>query len=120
MTDVSIGDLISEARRLSSLIDNGVKALTEAAKQGAEAEYAYRLARAKAWHQTDGTAKQREDDVNAITAAERRVRDLAEAGRMSALEALRSRRAQSSALQSIMTAYRSEVEHSKYGPEVGP
>lgn len=118
MSDVSVGDLIAEARRLSSLIDNGVKALTEAAKQGAEAEYAYRLARAKAWAQTDGTAKQREDDVNAITAAERRVRDLAEAGRMSAIEALRSRRQQLSAVQSIAAAFRSEAEHTRYGPEV--
>lgn len=118
MPDVTISDLIDEARRLSSLIDNGVKALTHAASELAEAEYAYRLARAEAWHKTEGTAKQREDDVNAITASERRVRDLADAGRMSALEALRSRRQQLSAVQSISAAFRSEAEHSRYGPEV--
>lgn len=117
MADISISDLIDEARRLSSLIDNGVKALTAAASDLAEAEHAYRLARAEAWHKTQGTAKQREDDVNAITAAERRVRDLAEAGRMSALEALRSRRQQLSAVQSIAAAWRSEAEHARYGPE---
>lgn len=116
MAETSMADLVSEARRLSGLIDNGVKALTEAAKNLAEAEYAYRLARAEAWHRTEGTAKQREDDVNAITAGERRVRDLAEAGRMSALEALRSRRQQLSAVQSIAAAWRAEAEHANYGP----
>lgn len=118
MTVPSLGSLIAEAQRLSGLIDNGVKALTEAARNLAEAEHAYRLARAEAWHHTEGTAKQREDEVNALTAAERRVRDLAEAGRMSALEALRSRRQQLSALQSIANAVRSEADLANYGPEI--
>lgn len=120
MPEVSIVELVQEARRLSALIDNGVKALTHAANDVAEAEHAYRLARAQAWHKTEGTAKQREDDVNALTAGERRVRDLADAGRMSALEALRSRRQQLSSVQSIAAAFRSEAEHSRYGTQETP
>lgn len=120
MTVPTLGSLIGEAQRLSGLIDNGVKALTNAATELAEAEHLYRLARAEAWHHTEGTARQREDEVNAMTAAERRVRDLAEAGRMSALEALRSRRQQLSATQSLAAAYRSEAEVARYGPEMAP
>jgi hypothetical protein len=117
---MTLGGLVAEARRLSVLIDNGVAALRTSAKESADAEWTYRKARAKAWLETDGTAKQREDEVNAATADERRVRDLAEAGRQAALEALRSRRQQLSAVQTLVQAARSELDHSKYGPDLSP
>ena len=115
---MTLAELMHEAFRLSGKIDEGVRHLNASAIESADAEWAYRLARAKAWHDTDGTAKQREDAVNAATADERRVRDLAEAGRQASLEALRSRRQQLSAVQTLVSALKSELEHSTYGPEV--
>jgi hypothetical protein len=117
---VTFGELVVEARRLSDKIDEGVRALTSSARDSAEAEHTYRLARARAWTVIAGTAQERLDGVNAATADERRTRDLAEAGRQAALEALRSRRQQLSAVQSIAAAWRAEAEHAKYGPEVRP
>jgi|GEM_PF-6291118 len=53
--------LVGEARRLSGLIDAGVQALRQAAVEVAEAEHAYRLAKARAWHEVaDGLAGQRQ------------------------------------------------------------
>lgn len=104
-------EMMTEARRLSGLIDAGVRALHESAQQVAHAEHAYRKAKAAAWLTVDGElAKDREAQVDAVTADLRRDRDLAEGGRLAALEALRSRRTQLSALQSLLAATRSEME----------
>jgi hypothetical protein len=117
---MTLSELVAEARRLSAKIDEGVRSLTTSAATSAKAEHTYRLARARAWVSTQGTAQQRLDEVNAATAGERLDRDLAEAGRQAALEALRSRRQQLSMCQSLLSAFKSELDHSKYGPEVGP
>lgn len=104
-------ELIVEARRLSDLIDKGVQALVRTASDLADAEHAYRLAKAQAWvHADRELAKDREAQVDAATADLRRARDIAEGMRQAALEGLRSRRVQLSALQSIMAATRSEME----------
>ena len=109
--DSALQDLAQEARRLSVLIDRGVDALRIAAEEVARAENAYRHAKARAWVTAKGElAKEREADVDATTADLRLARDLAEGKRQAALEALRSRRTQLSALQSILAATRSEME----------
>lgn len=116
---MTVAEMVAEASRLSTKIDEGVRTLASAAREVAEAEHAYRLAKAQAWIViAEGTAKEREAQVDAATADERRVRDLAEASRLAALEALRSRRAQLSMLQSLAAAHRAEAEHARYGPEV--
>jgi hypothetical protein len=115
----ALAHLIAEAKRLSDLIDNGVTALRTAAQEAAQAEHTYRKARAQAWTQTDGTAKEREDAVNAITADERLARDMAEAKRLAALEALRSRRTQLSSVQTLANADRVELEQAFFGPDEG-
>lgn len=109
-------DLHAEVERLSRLIDKGVDALRETAQELAQAEHDYRLARAMAWPKTDGTAKEREDNVNALTAPERKRRDLAEGLRAAALEALRSRRQQLSAVQTLANADREEAAFARTGP----
>lgn len=111
MLDMS--EVISEARRLSALIDRGVEALRNSADELAAAENAYRLAKAKAWvmvQADDALAKHKEAHVDGITADLRMARDIAEGQRQAALEALRSRRIQLSALQSVLAATRSEME----------
>ncbi len=113
---MTLVELAAEARRLSNKIDEGVRALNLSAQESASAERDYRLAKARAWTvHTEGTAKEREARVDASTADERFVRDLAEAGRQAALEALRSRRQQLSAVQSLAAAFRAEAENGTYG-----
>lgn len=109
--DGDLRDIIVEARRLSDLIDRGIEALRRSSEELAKAENAYRHAKAAAWVTCEGTlAKEREAEVDSITADLRLTRDMAEGQRQAALEALRSRRAQLSALQSILTATRTEME----------
>lgn len=120
MADLTLADIAAEARRLSDRIDAGVRELAKQAEAEAQAEHNYRRARAVAWQTVDGTAKQREDEVDSATADQRLARDLARGQRQASLEALRSRRQQLSMAQTLAAAYRAEAEHSRFGPEVSP
>lgn len=114
-----VAALVAEMSRLSGLIDNGVTALSKAGHDLADAEHAYRIQKAAAWSQApDGTVPEREAWVNQRTADERRTRDKAEATRVAALEALRSRRTQLSALQTVANAYREDAAFSRTGPQL--
>ena len=119
---MSTVDHVAELRRLSSLLDQALGYLRDQTRELAEAENVYRKARAEAWVviDTSATARQKEDQVNAVTADARRRRDLADGMRQGALEAVRSRRTQISALQSLLNADRAETELAKYGPQVTP
>lgn len=114
-------DLAREMARFSRLIDQGVSFLIEQVKEYAEAEDAYRQKKSIAWIQTkDQSGKARVSDIEALVdqqcSAERRRRDLAEGMKLAALEAIRSRRAQLSCLQTIAGAMKAEAELAKYGP----
>ena len=103
--------LTAEAWRLSQLLDKGVAALRDAGVAYAEAEHQYRSAKAMAYLETEsGTVAEREAHVYAIMGEHRRTRDLADGQKVAALEAVRSRRAQLSALQTLIAAHRAEVE----------
>ena len=103
--------LTAEAWRLSQLLDKGVAALRDAGVAYAEAEHQYRSAKAMAYLETEsGTVAEREAHVYAIMGEHRRRRDLADGQKVAALEAVRSRRAQLSALQTVIAAHRAEVE----------
>ena len=116
-----LAEMVDEARRLSAKIDAGVQALTVAASKAAHAEHEYRLEKARQWMTVrEGTVPERQAQVDGACADLRLVRDLAEAERMAALEALRSRRAQLSALQSLAAAHRAEAEHGRYGTQDTP
>lgn len=121
---VTVTDLMANAQHLSGLIDNGVQALTRAARDAADAERDYRKAKALAWTQVKAegvrTAEHMKAEAESRSADLRFVRDLAEANRQAALEALRSRRQQLSAWQSLSAALRAELEHARYGTEDGP
>lgn len=116
-----LAEMVDEARRLSAKIDAGVQALHGEASKAAHAEHDYRLAKARAWTTCrDGTVPERQAAVDGECADLRLARDLAEAGRLAALEALRSRRAQLSALQSVAAAHRAEADHARYGTQEHP
>ena len=117
----TVADFTDEAVRLSGLLDSGLTALREQARAVADAEAAYRKGKAEAWVGTateDLLAKEREAQVDAATADLRRTRDLAEARARAALESVRSRRTQISALQSLLAAHRSEAEFARTAPEM--
>lgn len=110
-------DAAKEMRRLSELIDRGVMAITEAASAEAHAEHTYRKAKALSWLAAPaGTVPEREAWVNADTADERLERDLASGRHRAAWEALRSRRAQMSALQSLLAVHKAEAEFERTRP----
>jgi hypothetical protein len=108
---MDLATLTAEAWRLSQLLDRGVAALTAAGVAFAEAEHAYRSAKAMAYLETEsGTVAEREAHVYALVGELARDRDLADGQKVAALEAVRSRRAQLSAIQSVLAAYRAESE----------
>lgn len=123
MADDSWHELAAEVRRLSDLLDRALTVLRQSGADHADAEHEYRHARGVAWAETAGrgmVVPEREAQVDAVTAALRRERDLAAALARSALEAVRSRRQQLSALQSLLAGLREEAAFGRTGPGVSP
>lgn len=116
LTDPLLSELIDEARRLSGLIDRGVTALRDAGVAYAAAEHEYRSANAAAYLDSSGTVAEREARAYEAVGELRHNRDVLDATRLAALEAVRSRRTQLSALQSILAAHRAEAEFDRTGP----
>lgn len=107
---MTLPELEAEMKRLSRLIDQGLAALRDQSHELADAENEYRKHVAMAWLQApEGTVPQREAWVQGQTADLRHRRDLADGLRTAALEAIRSRRTQLSALQSLLAAHREEA-----------
>jgi len=107
----------TEVHRISALIDEGIKALAQYARDTAEAEHDYRKAKAIAWQTAPpGTVPMREAWVDSETAGQRRRLDLAEGSRSAALEAVRSRRQQLSAIQSLLAAHKAEADFARTAP----
>lgn len=115
----STAETFAEANRLSLLIDAAIEALKNTSVAYAEAERDYRKAKAKAWVECkslDMLAKEKEAWVDAETSDDRYARDVAEGMRQAALEAVRSRRSQLSALQTWLNAEREEAAFARTGP----
>lgn len=112
----SMDELIAEARRLSDLLDKGVAALRQSAVDYAKAEHEYRKEHAIAYLQTEGTVAEREAKTYGMVGELRLDRDIADGVRSAALEAVRARRTQLSALQSLLAAHRSEADLVRSGP----
>lgn len=116
---MNLSDATEEARRLSDLLDKGLAQLRESAREYAEAEEVYRKAKAEAWLKApEGTVPERDAWVNGEVASDRARRDLSDGLRQAALEAVRSRRAQLSALQSLLAAEREEAALARTGPDL--
>ena len=121
---LSTSQAFAEAQRLSGLIDAAIEALKNTTVEFAKREAEYRKAKAEAWvrcprdedGQRDWTAGRREAWVNAETSDLRYARDVADGMRQAALEAVRSRRAQLSSIQTFVNAERAEAEFARTGP----
>lgn len=109
-------ELAALSQRLSADIDE----LGKWAYQYAVADHEYRKAKASAYlgAKTNNHEKLRVSDIDAIVdeqcEAQRLRRNIADARRLTALEAVRSRRQQLSALQSGARAVRADIEMNKY------
>jgi hypothetical protein len=117
---VNAAEMAEEGRRLSGLLDKALRKHAEHVQAAAEAERKYRHGRQVAYLQTSGTVDERKAAVDDKTADLRFERDLAEGLRQTALEAIRSRRAQVSLLQSVANAYKAEAGFDRFGPELEP
>jgi hypothetical protein len=118
---MDLADAAKEMRRLSRQIDSGLDVLRDQAKELAEAEHDYRRDSAVAWLEApEGTVPEREAWVAGKTAKARRRRDLADHMSKAALESVRSRRTQVSALQSLLNAERESLAFARTGPQEGP
>lgn len=112
-----------EMLRLSRLIDAGIESSKDNAVRLADSENEYRKAKAQAWvkcprdeaGEREWTAKRREAWVDGEVADLRRSRDLAEAMRDAAREAVRARQTQLSAWQTLVKAHQAEAEFSRVG-----
>jgi len=114
-----LSDAFAEANRLSRLIDAAIEAMKNTTVESAVAERDYRKAKAEAWVRVkpeDMLAKEKEAWVDAETSDLRYRRDLADGMRQAALEAVRSRRAQLSKVQTFVNAEREEAAFARTGP----
>lgn len=113
---VTLVELTEEMLRLSKLLDAGLTALRDESRKFAEADVAYRRKHAEAFLRSEGTVAEREQ-VAMLAALEERIgMNLADGVKVSALEAVRSRRTQLSVLQTIVNGVRVEMEFDRTGP----
>lgn len=121
---MNLSEMAERGRGLSKSLNGALDEHRVQAVNAADAEHVYRRTRAERWAQAKGlemrSAKERQDWVDAQSADQRRDRDMAQALAQSALEVIRSRRAQMSLLQSEMAAHKSEAEFSRTAPEYAP
>lgn len=111
-------DYREEVRRLSESLDSALELLEHQAHALADAENQYRRAKAQAYMRAgEGTVPERQAWVDAEVADERRARDVADGLRQAALESVRSRRTQISAIQSLLAADREEAGFERTGPQ---
>ena len=121
-------ELSSEMLRLSRVLDRGIAEMRDRAVAFAQAEHEYRLARAT--HQlTAGeelqkkrglekpTVDEKKAWVDLQTARERLRSQEAEGLKYAAMEAVRSRRGQLSALQTVANAFKEEAKLAQTGPQ---
>jgi hypothetical protein len=120
----SISELVEELREKLDNVDESIGELYGANAKYAEAEHEYRMARARAWIQTVEEYKSKPrserptvDHIEAIVdlsvEKERFRAKLAEGIKEAAMESVRSRRTQLSAVQTVANAYRAEIEFSR-------
>ena len=118
MSTPTMDQLLDEMLRLSKKIDDALEFLYRQAREWADAEDAYRAAKARAYLQSSGTVQARQAHVDDVCQEQRHRAHLADAMRQAALEAVRSRRAQLSSCQSIANAVRAEIDMARTAPGV--
>ena len=113
----TLAELTDEMVRLSRQLDKGIDFLRDETAVYAQAENDYRMAKAKAYLAApDGTVDAKRAHTDLATGKERFEARLADGMRQAALEAVRSRRQQISALQTLVSAHKAEAEYDRTSP----
>lgn len=108
---MNLSEFDVERLRLSNLIDAGLATLREQTVAYAESERTYRKAKSQAFLRCpQGTVPERTAWVQADTADIRYQRDIAEGMKWAAREGIQARRAQLSALQTLLNAHQEEMK----------
>jgi len=116
----SVAELYGLFHELSKKLTQAKDLLEARVELNAVAERDYRKQRAVAWFETSGTAKQREDQVDAATADLRYTRDVAQGLHRASIEDNRNKRQQLSMLQTVGNLAKAEAELIRTAPrEVG-
>ena len=102
--------------RFSHLLDAGLAKLRECASDYAAADVAYKRTYSEAFLRADGTGVHREQIATDASLVEREAVKRLEGLNVAALEAVRSRRTQISALQSLLAAHKAEADFDRVGP----
>lgn len=109
-------EIEKEIMRFSHLLDAGLAKLRETAQEYATADVAYKRAYSEAFLRAGGTVAEREQVAVDASLTEREAVKNLEGLNVAALEAVRSRRTQISALQSLLAAHKAEAEFARTGP----
>lgn len=118
MTVAELTPMLIEA---AHALDNALHELEGLSQDWAAAERDYRAAKAAAYLTAEGsTVAEREANAEPRLSSLRYARDLAEGLKVSALEAVRSRRTQVSAIQTLTNLAREEAAFARTGPEFMP
>lgn len=129
MSDFTLAEATTEMLRLSRAVDAGIDFSKQHSVELAQAEHDYRRAKSEAWircpnddpsvprGEREWTAARRSAWVDAESAGLRKARDLSEAMRDAAREAVRARQAQLSAWQTLVRAHQAEAEFARTSPE---
>lgn len=102
-------DVEAEMVRLNELAEKVTHEITKRGVAAAEASQAYRLARAKAYLEAEGTIAERDAHADIATDDEYKTRKIAEARLAGAVEAGRNYRAQLDTLRSLNSNLRALV-----------
>lgn len=113
---LNLADIEKEIMRFSHLLDAGLAKLRETAQEYATADVAYKRCYSEAFLRASGTVSEREQVATSAALQERHDVKHLEGLNVAALEAVRSRRTQISALQSLLAAHKAEAEFARTGP----
>lgn len=117
MSVPNLSDLVERMVTLSQVLDQDLDELRTASLAFAKADNDYRRAKAEAYLQADGkTIPEREAQRDITTTEARIAQRIADANRNTAQEAVRSRRSQLSACQSVANAVKAEIDMARTGP----
>lgn len=118
---MSVAELTPMLIDAAHALDNSLVELESQVKRWATAERDYRAAKSAAYLQADGsTVAEREANAEPLLSSLRYARDMAEGLKVSALEGVRSRRTQVSAIQTLASLAREEAAFARTGPEFMP
>ena len=113
---MNLAEIEKEIMQRSHQLDAGINALNSAARAYAEAYHTYKKLYAEAFLTSDGAGVMREQIATKAALQAEFEAKMAEGVVRSASAAIQARRAQISALQSLLAAHKAEADFDRVGP----